>query len=277
MYLRGFYGNEYKDSVWSCNTSAFAEACKKAGKSEQEAAQVLFQLPLDQIVAYYEKLSNVPGVLYPGDVIYLTNYEDRREDRPEVFREKGLFILPTKNGYYEILRGEGYVDIPSIETEPIEYKTKLSFSLDTSAVGDSEMQYLDKAYASSIIRTFMNDPSLVLTIRGRKYTPSIDFLVGQQKIHAESVQTEVDAGYEGDNEVVLIEAKNSNANNTIIRQLYYPYKQWQHFTKKPVKTLFFEHDKYTDLYNIWEFEFQNPDDYTSIRLKLSARFKFAQE
>lgn len=203
--------------------------------------------------------------------------QDRREDRPEIFRNNGLFILPTKNGFYEILRGEGYVDIPSIETEPIEYKTKLSFSLETSTVGDSEMQYLDKAYASSIIRTFMNDPSLVLTIRGRKYTPSIDFQVGKQKIHAESVQTEVDAGYEGEKEVVLIEAKNSNANNTIIRQLYYPYKQWQHFTQKPVKTLFFEHDKYTDLYNIWEFEFQNPDDYTSIKLKRSARFKFASE
>ena len=199
--------------------------------------------------------------------------QDRREDRPKVFQDNGLFILPTKNGYYEILRGEGYVDIPSINTQPIEYKSKLPFSLDTSTVGDSEMQYLDKAYASSIIRTFMNDPSLVLTIRGRKYTPVIDFQVGNQKIHVESVQTEVDAGYEGEKEVVLVEAKNSNANNTIIRQLYYPYKQWQHFTEKPVKTLFFEHDRYTNLYNIWEFTFQNPNDYTSIQLERSTRFK----
>jgi hypothetical protein len=122
----------------------------------------------------------------------------------------------------------------------------------------------------------MNDPSLVLTIRGRKYTPSIDFRVGSQSIHAESVQTEVDAGYEGENEVVLIEAKNSNANNTIIRQLYYPYRQWQAVTNKKVKTLFFEHGKNTDYYNIWEFAFEDPDDYTSIKLVKSARFKMPQ-
>lgn len=202
--------------------------------------------------------------------------QDRREERPEVFKEKGLFILPIKNGFYKILKGDGYVDIPPIESEPIEYESKLNFTLDTSKIGDSEMQYLDKAYASSIIRTFMNDPSLVLTIRGRKYTPSIDFRVGSQSIHAESVQTEVDAGYEGENEVVLIEAKNSNANNTIIRQLYYPYRQWQAVTNKKVKTLFFEHDKNTDYYNIWEFTFENPDDYSSIKLVKSARFKMPQ-
>lgn len=82
------------------------------------------------------------------------------------------------------------------------------------------MQHLDFAYTSSLVRTFMNDDSLVLTIRGRKYTPQFSFRVGKQKISVESVQTEVDAGYEGKNQVVLIEAKNSKTNNTIIRQLF---------------------------------------------------------
>lgn len=199
--------------------------------------------------------------------------QDNRSELPDIFRDKGLFILPTKNGSYKIIKGDGYVDIPKIESEPIEYHSKLGFDLETSKIGDSEMQYLDKAYASSIIRTFMEDPSLVLTIRGRKYTPSIDFTVNGTPIHAESVQTEVDAGYEGENQVVLIEAKNSQTSNTIIRQLYYPYRQWQEHTKKPVRTLFFEHDKTTDMYNIWEFEFTKPEEYMSIKLKRSARFK----
>ncbi len=38
--------------------------------------------------------------------------------------------------------------------------------LDTTEIGDSEMQHLDYAYAASLIRTFTEDPSLVLTIRG---------------------------------------------------------------------------------------------------------------
>jgi len=59
--------------------------------------------------------------------------------------------------------------------------------LDTTEIGDSEMQHLDYAYASSLIRTFTEDPSLVLTIRGRKYTPEFEFYVGKQKIKVSSV------------------------------------------------------------------------------------------
>ena len=89
------------------------------------------------------------------------------------------------------------------------------------------MQHLDFAYATSLIRSFMDDPNLILTIRGRKYTPEFDFFVNKHKIIVKSVQTEVDSGYESDKQVVLIEAKNSEASNTIIRQLYYPFRQWQ--------------------------------------------------
>jgi len=111
----------------------------------------------------------------------------------------------------------------------------------------------------------------VLTIRGRKYTPRFSFKVGIQEIIAESVQTEVDAGYEGRNQVVLIEAKNSSTKNTIIRQLFYPYRQWQQYTEKQVKTLFFE--KRDNFYSLWQFEFTNPYDYNSIIISKSMRYK----
>jgi predicted Ser/Thr protein kinase len=97
--------------------------------------------------------------------------QDSREDRPEVFVENNLFLLPTRNGEYAIVKGEGYIDIPEIQEVVKVYNSKLDFKLDTSLVGNSEMQHLDFAYASSLIRTFFEDDSLVLTIRGRKYTP----------------------------------------------------------------------------------------------------------
>jgi hypothetical protein len=97
--------------------------------------------------------------------------QDTRESRPQVFVEKNLFILPIKNGIYAILQGEGYVDIPEITTAVKVYTSQLDFELETSKIGDSEMQHLDFAYASSLVRNFMEDESLVLTIRGRKYTP----------------------------------------------------------------------------------------------------------
>lgn len=198
--------------------------------------------------------------------------QDTREDRPQVFIDNGLFLLPNKNGSFYILKGEGYIDIPEITNPIIQYKSKLNFELDTAKIGDSEMQHLDFAYASSLIRTFMEDATLVLTIRGRKYTPKFDFYVGSQKIETQGVQTEVDAGYEGKDKVVLVEAKNSTTKNTIIRQLYYPFRQWQEHTKKLVFTLFFEKSA-SDIYSIWQFSFPNKDDYNSIELVKSARYQ----
>lgn len=198
--------------------------------------------------------------------------QDSRESRPQIFIDNNLFLLPIKNGQFVILKGEGYVDIPKIKTPIKEYDSKLDFQLDTSKIGNSEMQHLDFAYASSLIRTFMSDSTLVLTIRGRKYTPKFEFNVGNQKLEVLSVQTEVDAGYEGKDKIVLVEAKNCSANNTIIRQLYYPFRQWQQHTKKKVYTLFFEKSK-DDIYSIWQFEFKNKNDYNSIVLVKAERFK----
>ncbi len=197
--------------------------------------------------------------------------QDSREDRPSIFVENDLFILPIKNGTYAIVKGEGYIDIPDITDDACIYQSKLDFQLETSAVGNSEMQHLDFAYASSLIRTFVGDDSLVLTIRGRKYTPAFSFNIGKHKIDVVSVQTEVDAGYEGRDNVVLIEAKNSKTRNTIIRQIYYPYKQWSEYTNKKVTTLFFE--KRGDIYSIWHFGFKDKDDYNSIYLINIKNFK----
>ncbi|MDR2659288.1 MAG: hypothetical protein LBC27_04785 [Spirochaetaceae bacterium] len=198
--------------------------------------------------------------------------QDSRENRPEIFVKNNLFLLPVKNGTYVILEGEGYVDIPEITTNTNVYKSKLDFELETSKIGNSEMQHLDFAYASSLIRSFMNDPSLVLTIRGRKYTPKFDFTAGRfnQKIIVESVQTEVDAGYEGKNQIVLIEAKNSQTKNTIIRQLYYPYRQWQYHSLKKVSILFFE--KRQNIYSLWNYEFSDINNYNSIKLLSNAQY-----
>lgn len=197
--------------------------------------------------------------------------QDTRNSRPQVFIENDLFLLPKSNGVYYIIKGEGYVDIPDIQSPFIDYSSKLDFELETSNIGNSEMQHLDFAYASSIIRTFMADESLVLTIRGRKFTPAFDFLVGAHKVETSSVQTEVDAGYEGRDKIVLVEAKNSSTKNTIIRQLFYPYKQWQSHTQKQVFLLFFE--KRIDGYYIWQYGFNDTNNYNSIYLIKSSRYR----
>src|SRR3989344_8915780 len=62
---------------------------------------------------------------------------DTRESLPKIMRDNGLFLLPTKNGEYVIIRGEGYLDIEDVAGEPELFKSELNFHLDTSAIGNS--------------------------------------------------------------------------------------------------------------------------------------------
>lgn len=202
--------------------------------------------------------------------------QDSRANRPSVFRAKeygqhGLFLLPVQNGNFVILQGNGYLDITPIESTACDYVSKLGFPLKSAKVGNSEMQHLDFAYAVSMVRTFFDDQSLVLTIRGRKYTPEFSFRAGDFGHHvtAKSVQTEVDAGYEGRTQIVLLEAKNSKTDNVITRQLFYPYRQWSTATGKKVRTAFFE--KRQEGYSFWEYSFSD-DDYNSPKLVQSALY-----
>jgi hypothetical protein len=105
------------------------------------------------------------------------------------------------------------------------------------------------------------------------YQSKLDFELetSQKRITVESVQTEVDAGYEGKKQIVLIEAKNSQTKNTIIRQLYYPYRQWQYHSSKKINVLFFE--KRHNIYSLWNYEFSKIDNYNSIKLLNSNEYE----
>ena len=79
-------------------------------------------------------------------------------------------------------------------------------------------------------------------MRGRKYSPSFSFKFDNYNIDVKSVQYEPDSVYEGKNKIVIIEAKNSKTENTVIRQLYYPLRSIKETTKtsKELICIFFE-------------------------------------
>lgn len=51
VYLKGFYGTNYEDGNWSYDASAFEKACKEAGKSPEEVAEQIFQMPYERLYA----------------------------------------------------------------------------------------------------------------------------------------------------------------------------------------------------------------------------------
>jgi hypothetical protein len=197
--------------------------------------------------------------------------QDNRESRPQIFKDMGLFLLPLGIGKYGIVEGEGYFDIPEIESETQAHKSGLGFHLETVRVNYSKIQELDFAYATSLIRAFLEDKSLVLAIRGRKYTPRFEFQVRKQKIEVKGIMARVNAGFEGQGQIALVQTIGSHPSNISIKQLFYPFKFLRAYTKKKIVPLLFGSSG--EDYHLWQFAFEDEADYNSIKLVKSGNFR----
>lgn len=87
VYIKGFYGTDYENGNWRYDDSAFREACREAGKSTDEMAQQIFQMPYDRWNEYYNLSMDITyDIIYTGttgDVAYVpyaSNYVSLDED-----------------------------------------------------------------------------------------------------------------------------------------------------------------------------------------------------
>jgi len=191
---------------------------------------------------------------------------DTRNDLPPIFRDNGLFLLPVSNGEYVIVKGEGYHNIEEIHGDPEVFQCDLPFELKSAEYGTSEMQHIDFAFNSGLISHFTGVKKLFPTIRGRKFSPRFSFNANGVEIpEVSSVQVEVDAGYEGQGDIILVEAKVGNPGSFNIRQLYYPFRFWGEIgSGKRVRSIFFIYSKEENLYYLYEYRFKNKFNYNSI-------------
>lgn len=237
---------------------------------------------MKKTVILWEKIFNVKQFDTSKDVHLITADEisdisgeearimarfDSASDLPRVFRQYGYFLLPVKNGTYAIVRGEGFHTLErqhSVER----YDSRIAFHLTTAGRGYSEMQYLDYSYNSGALEHVLNQGSLYQSIRGREYSKKFWFYVNRTKVDVSSVQLEVDSGLEGEDSIVLVEAKMGMPEDFIIRQLFYPYKHFKIISpEKRIIPVFFTYEITTKRFNFWLYEFTNPEQYNSISLQ----------
>jgi hypothetical protein len=174
---------------------------------------------------------------------------DSLASRPQVFKRNKLTIFSTKNGEYIIFKDpdkRSYFEFgDQLESIPIQqYNSRIDLKAFNSYPRDqnfNEAQAIDFAFISSLIKTFTGDESIQLTIRGRSYTGNFGFHLPNTHhyVKVSSVQIEIDAGYEGNNAIYLIEAKAGKKKDFHIRQLYYPYLEWSNRSQKTVIPIFF--------------------------------------
>jgi len=211
----------------------------------------------------------------------MTKFDNRRS-RPKIFREHNLGILPIDNGEYLIGKFELYENVPkkSIPT-PLEIDLpEYLESIDPDNIY-SESNALNVALLTGMISNIIGEDSYE-TISGRMRANDFDFIVHSEEddrheISVKRPQIEVDGGYEGKEKLVLIEAKNTDPDDFIIRQLYYPYRFWKMKVNKSIVPIFFTYKN--GLYDFYIYKFKDENDYNSITFleHISYRLKYSQK
>lgn len=193
---------------------------------------------------------------------------DHRSQLPKLFIDNNLSILPTSRGTYEIGSFETFCDFnkEDLEVTPIDFPTFLE-SIDYKDI-TSEATAINCAFVSKILHNFTGETNLFPTVSGRMSSSMFNFKInsggGQFKVRVGNSQIEIDGGYEGDNSLNLIEAKNYISDDFLIRQLYYPYRLWNNKITKKVRPIFLTYSN--GVFHLREYEFMDAELYNSIRL-----------
>ncbi|MGB5959855.1 MAG: hypothetical protein WBG73_04280 [Coleofasciculaceae cyanobacterium] len=192
---------------------------------------------------------------------------DHYVNLPIIFRDNNLSILPISRSKYVIgnfdthFRVENYNDI---EDTSVDFPEGIE-SIDYTHLY-SESSALNCAFNARIIDDLIGE-EVSLTLSGRMSTGSFSFDInnlvkGTTTISVNNSQCEIDAGFESENFLVLIEAKNYSVDDFLIRQLYYPYRLWSGKISKKVIPVLMTYSN--DVFSFFIYKFEDISNYNSI-------------
>jgi len=193
---------------------------------------------------------------------------DHRSQLPKLFTDNQLSILPISRGGYVIGKFETFCDFSTDDTgiSSIQSPSFLE-SLDYKDI-TSEATSINCAFVSKILHDFSEEENLFPTVSGRMGSGTFSFGINSSKglfnVNVKNAQVEIDAGYEGDRSLLLIEAKNYISNDFLVRQLYYPYKLWSNKIRKQIRSFFLTYTNGT--FHLREYNFADVNHYNSLVL-----------
>lgn len=216
---------------------------------------------------YYIKSSQIKQFKEPR----LMAKWDSTDALPKVLRDHKINLLPDSRSSYVIGDFLLYQAIPELK-EHVTQMTHVELpdyeSINVNHIS-SEANAINVMILTGILDDFLNTTGNVATFNGRMGTGSFDFVVNttrnvKRKISVINAQCEIDGGFENDDSVVIMEAKNVVHEDFHIRQLYYPYRLWQNKVNKPIRLVFSVYSN--QIYRLFEYRFNVLEDYSSIEL-----------
>ncbi|RAI79794.1 type II restriction endonuclease [Macrococcoides caseolyticum subsp. hominis] len=195
---------------------------------------------------------------------------DSSYQRPKILRENNISILPISRREYVLGNFDLYCKFPELDKE-IATKIKVPHfeSINTDTIS-SEAKAISVINLSGILEDFLNVEDNFSTFAGKMGVGKFNFDVklknGTKKINIQVDKSicEIDAGYENNDSVVIVEAKNVVNSDFHVRQLYYPYRLWDTIVSKPIRLVF---AVYTNkIFRLYEYRFKDIQDISSIEL-----------
>lgn len=208
----------------------------------------------------------------------LLTKHDHSSQVPAVMAEHGLTLLTLSKSVWRLGHFDIFALLPAWSS-PVEGDVQLLElptwvrSIDANKI-TSEPVALSAAFAAGLLQEFCGT-GLVPTISGRHSAGSFAFEVadsvhGTAQLKVTSPQIEVDAGYESKEALWLLEAKLHLPTDFNVRQLYYPYRTWRERVSKPVRTVYMTYANH--VFDLYEYEFDDPNRFSSHKFKSRSRF-----
>jgi len=206
---------------------------------------------------------------------------DHQANLPEVFKEHGLAILPISRSRYVIGPFAAYQNLAesSLRQRPRPMPFPAAIRSIDPADLYSETAVLHCAYVSGIIDDVMGQRAWP-TISGRMSTGDFDFMIRGQDARdywmtISKSQLEIDGGYEGESQIMVVEAKNESVQDFLIRQIYYPYRLWTSKLGKAVVPVFLTFSN--DIFSFYLYEFADLKHYNSLQLVATKTYMLAHQ
>lgn len=247
------------------NDKAWDSLFEKYDIKEQVLRNGMYQITADQIREFRE-----PRLM--------TKF-DTKESIPKAFgKGRKMSILPDSRGSYVIGYFDSYLEFPEMERKikHVDFPDYLQTISKTNI--NSEANVINVLGVTNILEDFLTEGKLIQTISGRMKSGIFDFTIHNNKdrslhqIAVKNAQIEIDAGFENENCVCIMEAKNVVHKDFIVRQLYYPYRLWQGKVNKPVRTVFLVYSN--NIFRLLEYEFLDSNCYSSVHFLRQKNYSF---
>lgn len=196
---------------------------------------------------------------------------DSSNSLPQILQSNKINILPDSRSSYVVSDFLLYQEIPELDEhvthmDHVELPDYESINIHNIS---SEANAINVLLLTGILDDFLNTNENVATFNGRMGTGEFDFVVDtvrnvKQKVCVKNAQCEIDGGFENNESIVIMEAKNVVHEDFHIRQLYYPYRLWKTKVHKPIRLVFSVYSNM--IYRLFEYRFNILEDYSSIEL-----------